>query len=265
MNRTSNRKQNIFESVTNRIKGTFEISSLNSEVRSRERQVKESFARIGELFFNENMDADLENYTDEFKQIKKLRKENTIIQSKISIIKGMVKCKSCEKWIQRDAKFCPNCATPVELKPILPLLDEDNQKICIGCKKSMDIEDGFCPFCGKENNAIPKTQDALEANMCVACGKELEDDELFCARCGTKRSDKVKVDVAHDDAVLEDEFDASNSDVEKELVDNNETEILEQIEVLDNIVQNDGDACPECGAETDSEADFCFDCGAKLN
>lgn len=50
------------------------------------------------------------------------------------------KCSNCQNPIPANAKFCPNCGTPVAVK-----------KFCVNCGTELPANAKFCPNCGHQN------------------------------------------------------------------------------------------------------------------
>jgi RNA polymerase subunit RPABC4/transcription elongation factor Spt4 len=86
-------------------------------------------------------------------------------------------CVHCGMLIDRDARFCPNCASrspfgylcPTCLHPI-----EKGQRVCPGCGRSLYIE---CPHCSEQT---------FVDERCEICGKSL------LVQCGNKRCGEMQ-------------------------------------------------------------------------
>jgi len=93
-------------------------------------------------------------------------------------------CDKCNTIIPKGAKFCPNCADPVNA---CPACGEDNPaeaKQCRRCGKSMPVDcrncksaipEGvkFCPECGTKTTL-----------SCKKCGSDVISGAKFCNNCG---------------------------------------------------------------------------------
>lgn len=99
-----------------------------------------------------------------------------------------VKCNSCGAAINKTAKFCPECGTPVgeAKKPV--------KESCPRCKKERQGNDRFCDNCGwdysQAANPTPQPQRIIGYNcrQCKQTTKAYSDGRVnFCNHCGASK------------------------------------------------------------------------------
>ena len=103
-------------------------------------------------------------------------------------------CMHCGNLIDRDSRFCPNCASmspfvflcPTCLRPI-----EKGQSICTGCGRPLYVA---CPACG-QMTFVQERCEKCGAGLMVSCGnKRCGAVQFFqnakCTACGKKLDKK---------------------------------------------------------------------------
>ena len=77
---------------------------------------------------------------------------------------AMKACVSCGAQIPADAGFCPKCGKPQQAAG----------KTCPKCGATVPADAGFCPKCGQ----------SMAGALCQKCGAALEPGVKFCPKCG---------------------------------------------------------------------------------
>ncbi|MCG7409239.1 SPFH domain-containing protein [Paenibacillus sp. ACRRX] len=103
-----------------------------------------------------------------------------------SELPDVVKCQSCDDWMPRHTKFCPNCGDPYNPCSKCGADNEPNCSHCTKCGQPMPTpcrhcgeviaaNVKFCPHCGRET-----------ALTCSQCSHDVEQGQKFCVECGHK-------------------------------------------------------------------------------
>lgn len=88
--------------------------------------------------------------------------------------KRYVTCLVCDCILTDGQKFCHNCGTVVEEKPI------SLKTVCSNCGAEIMPETRFCHSCGATIEKPP----VLKNLVCTSCGNEFSSEMKFCPSCG---------------------------------------------------------------------------------
>jgi membrane protease subunit (stomatin/prohibitin family) len=98
-------------------------------------------------------------------------------------------CDKCGSAISRGAKFCANCADPVNA---CPSCGQDNAAEASSCRSCGAAMPGRCRSC---NLPLPtgtkfcSNCGTKQSAACVKCGADLPDRARFCGECGERQPD----------------------------------------------------------------------------
>ncbi|MDF2472340.1 MAG: hypothetical protein K0R21_122 [Anaerocolumna sp.] len=92
------------QEVVKKAKEVTENVKLNAQIREQENKLKDAYAVIGKLYYEENRDAQEEKYADAFKTIEQ-------IIEKIIELKGTQTCENCGTQVDKDAVYCSKCGS----------------------------------------------------------------------------------------------------------------------------------------------------------
>lgn len=95
-------------------------------------------------------------------------------KAQVSHSVGATHCPKCKKLVDMDAGFCPYCGNDMNEDT------SDETQICAYCGNSMAPGAVFCPSCGNEKSA-------QTIYMCPNCGREMRENLPFCPGCGISR------------------------------------------------------------------------------
>jgi len=160
-----------------------EISKLTEVIDEQQNGIEEDYAKIGKLYVEKyakaNDSTDLGVLVDGVKAREKKIKDSKL---RIGELMGKNFCVTCCEEVDEDALFCNNCGAkmPVKLLPGMVLCPHCNKAVregirfCTNCGGSMieepKPEGKVCPNCGWE------TTD-MSINFCDKCGRRLEGGE----------------------------------------------------------------------------------------
>lgn len=94
--------------------------------------------------------------------------ENASAEGNVGNTGETIICQNCGAVLPKEAKFCFNCGTKIEIG-----------RICPNCGTVNPTTAKFCMNCGGPLEEKKK-------NICPNCGKEVTEGAMFCTNCGTK-------------------------------------------------------------------------------
>ncbi len=99
-------------------------------------------------------------------------------------------CNNCGVLIDRDARFCPNCASASPFVQSCPSCLREigkNEAVCAGCGRPLYIE---CPYCGRRTFVQADCEQCGESLMVICanarCGVMQFFENEKCTACGKK-------------------------------------------------------------------------------
>lgn len=109
-------------------------------------------------------------------------------------------CNNCKKMIEKDNVFCPFCGVKVE----------EEKKICNECGNYINEGENFCCKCGcptvklDEEDSSQQIDIVQEQKTCPQCGSIIENEAEFCIKCGSqviKPEDKYLLHITEEKTV----------------------------------------------------------------
>ncbi|EFM11949.1 hypothetical protein PaecuDRAFT_1557 [Paenibacillus curdlanolyticus YK9] len=133
---------------------TLEITRLNSQKSSREKEMSKLYTEMGEAMFHAYMHGETaeteERVTSCCEQLRTLQQEVDAIEDKIQGVKLEKSC-GCGKVVPVNVKFCPDCGTRfTEQEPKPEMTMGEIRVICPDCDTENDLAARYCTDCGLE-------------------------------------------------------------------------------------------------------------------
>lgn len=194
--------------------------SLNGKIDIAKKDLKQTFADLGEKFYQEKGKEVPEEYKAYFERIEQIKKVIADAQQELRNLNGIRICPRCGADVERDCVFCTNCGNKME-EPV-PNKPMPGKILCRSCGREIAKESKFCNFCGQpaqvpeapaepapyvipnaqeetpaaENigyaENVENTADAAttatteEQQLCPQCGAQIRVGAAFCTKCGNK-------------------------------------------------------------------------------
>lgn len=233
----------------------FDEKIINAE----NEKIKEAYTELGELYYK----AHKKDYESCFEApVAKIKAaEKAIEQHKAEVLKanGLMLCKHCGSQIQDISRFCNFCGKAVDE----PVEDEDEPECeapaqeAVAEEMAEEAAEEVVEETGEE--AAPETapEAIAEPAVCPNCGEPVEDDFDFCTNCGTRVRD------AEPDVLPEEDNQRVCRTCGAKLSDG--MIFCEECGTRVSESETKEKVCPICGFKTtDSDVNFCVECGSKL-
>lgn len=95
------------QEVVKKAKEVTETVKQNALIREQENKIKDAYAQVGKLYFEEYKDAQEEKYAEAFKTIEQSKE-------KLKQLKGTRDCENCGAEVDKDAVYCSKCGERME-------------------------------------------------------------------------------------------------------------------------------------------------------
>ncbi|MWC30336.1 zinc ribbon domain-containing protein [Paenibacillus sp. MMS18-CY102] len=133
---------------------TLEITRLNSQKSSREKEMTKLYTEMGEAMFHAYMNGETaeteERVASCCEQLRALKQDIDTIEDKIQGVKLEKSC-GCGKVVPVNVKFCPDCGTRfTEPEPKPEMTMGEIRVICPDCDTENDLAARYCTDCGLE-------------------------------------------------------------------------------------------------------------------
>lgn len=143
------------QDVAKKARDLADITSLNSQIKACNDNIDRLYREIGKQYFNDYKDKESDDlYFEKIQLIQSDLDRISELSDEVARIKGNVKCKSCNAYVDSKAVFCPSCGEKLESSPIVPQADfneaESSKRVCQACGRELDAESTFCIYCGSE-------------------------------------------------------------------------------------------------------------------
>lgn len=143
------------QDVAKKARDLADITSLNSQIKACNDNIDRLYREIGKQYFNDYKDKESDDlYFEKIQLIQSDLDRISELSDEVARIKGNVKCKSCNTYVDSKAVFCPSCGEKLESSPIVPQADfnetESPKRVCQTCGRELDAESTFCIYCGSE-------------------------------------------------------------------------------------------------------------------
>lgn len=158
--------------------------ALNSKIDTAKKDLKETYADLGQKFCEANQEADPAGFEEQFERIRQIKKYIEDTQQELRNLTGVRTCPQCGADVAKGYQFCTGCGFKMpEEQPQQPA-----GNICTGCGRVVPEGSMFCNFCGTKivpKQAAPE-QPQEQPPVCPSCGNSIAPGTLFCTNCGTK-------------------------------------------------------------------------------
>ena len=116
-----------------------EIANLKGRIAGVETEIKKSYRKIGEAYFEAYKDAEVSCEFEELVQaIRDAKATVAELTAKLNELKGDSECKDCGSTIKAGSSFCSNCGAKVEVEYFD---EEDCTEECDCCVEEETFED----------------------------------------------------------------------------------------------------------------------------
>lgn len=126
-----------------------EVAVCQQKLAELERSRTEKVLQIGQMFLNNNGEAELAGtvYEEAAKAVRAIDKERDFQEKRMLAVQGKRKCEKCGNILVLDSAFCNKCGEKLE-----PLFEEEkkDQKICPNCGSAYGEGAAFCTSCGQK-------------------------------------------------------------------------------------------------------------------
>lgn len=106
--------------VAKKAKDLAEITSLNSQIGSKESEIKNIYREIGKVIYENKAAWKEVDLGEQFAKIENLEEQIAKLKADILVIKGNKVCTQCGAEIASDMKFCPKCGAQAPEDPEEP-------------------------------------------------------------------------------------------------------------------------------------------------
>ncbi len=220
------------QGAIDRTKKNAEVARLNSSISALEKEMSSDYEELGRIFYQKyaasgSPDPDM---APNFQELDGKMAQLEVYKEQIRSRKGIRKCPVCGQDISADAMFCSYCGTRQE--PVIAETVQPTEKICANCGTVLEEDAVFCPRCGQQYVSPA----AVYGQETVIYEQETQ--------CGENEPEMPQPDAAP-------EFEP-------------DPEFEEAMEPDVEIVTEAFLVCPACGAKLDPDAEFCTECGQKI-
>lgn len=160
-----------------------DLGLLVDGVKAREKKIKDSKLRIGELMGKTFCETCCEEVDEDA-----LYCNNCGAKMPVKLLPGMVLCPHCNKAVREGIRFCTNCGGSMIEEP------KPEGKVCPNCGwETTDMSLKFCDECGRrleggEEEEETKKEEAVPVKqVCPNCGfSKVAAGAAFCDECGRR-------------------------------------------------------------------------------
>lgn len=117
------------QEMTKDIKGKLEeqqaIAHLKAQKAEVEKQIRNTYTAIGELYYQQHKDETENEMTSQFQIIAAAEERKAQYEQQLKAIKNENTCPSCGAAITKEALYCPNCGAKIERPQSAPQEDTE--------------------------------------------------------------------------------------------------------------------------------------------
>lgn len=144
------------QSTIQKTKDMAEVARINALISGQEKQLENSFNRLGRTYYAQHTGDAEEGYVEIITAIKSAESKIDEYKRQIRDIKGMVCCEKCGAEVAVGARFCISCGAPMpEPKATAP-------SSCANCGAPIPVGAVFCTSCGKPVAKPAQAEDATQ-------------------------------------------------------------------------------------------------------
>lgn len=167
-------------------KGFSDAAVLKSTVSTEEKNIKEAYYQMGELYYSTHHEDYEEPFGHMIQAIDASKQKIEECKEQIKIIKDIHYCEKCGAEVPNSSYYCSSCGFGMEQY----LANTVNSSIqCKKCGNSVEKGLKFCTSCGaamSEESSIPASNHYVR---CKKCGSNVEKSMKFCTSCGAAMKD----------------------------------------------------------------------------
>lgn len=123
---------------------------LKSQIADCEKQINNTYTKLGEMYYNTTKDNPDERFAERFKTINAQLNKIKSLEAEILVLKNVVCCPSCGAECSAELAFCGNCGTKIEKKQAQAEGQSTGFKFCGNCGQKVSENAVFCNFCGNK-------------------------------------------------------------------------------------------------------------------
>lgn len=153
------------ENVMKKSSTAIEIQKAKLKRVSLEGDMKELYASLGKLYFEEYADGDMPKEMAELcEKITSCQHAINEAEQRAALLKGVVICSNCQAEVDKDASYCPKCGAE-----IIHVVEED-ENVDVDAASSEEVDDEVSEAADTEDSeggaeeADAESEESAEAN-----------------------------------------------------------------------------------------------------
>lgn len=153
------------ENVMKKSSTAIEIQKAKLKKVSLEGDMKELYASLGKLYFEEYADGDMPKEMAELcEKITSCQHAINEAEQRAALLKGVVICSNCQAEVDKDASYCPKCGAE-----IIHVVEED-ENVDVDAASSEEVDDEVSEAADTEDSeggaeeADAESEESAEAN-----------------------------------------------------------------------------------------------------
>lgn len=253
---------NVGQSTVKMTKDFAEVSKMNAEIAEQEKKENAAYYQMGKLYFSKHQHDAEDEFVAQINMV--IDAENKIKECRhqISVVKGVVVCPGCGAENPIGSSFCVSCgkAIPKDASPL-----DETKMLCPNCGATISKGVRFCTSCGKPveissvtlSEASPKVMQLNENAAQPYAGIPMPGIPMPAAEGIDQVHNAEAQDYDHMQNAVAQDYDHMQN------ADDSDYDHVQNAEPAGNADQGSV-KCPQCGADLESDAVFCVNCGAKV-